>query len=939
MSCTRYVAHPIASVVVVLLAALALPASAGIITLGDVSPDPTGGVVGVLGIGNAGAGSVAVDGGSSLTAEKLTMGGGPNGTGSLSVSGAGSSTLVTFLNGGNIDVGSQGTGSLSVLAGGSFTYGGGGTPCQTNCRVFVSNGAGATGSLLVNGAGSNFSTVGALIVGNASMFTLAADGGAFGAPGGAANGSAKVEAGGTVNSSSLTVAQPGGGLARTGTESSSGSVIIDGATSVWNLVRNAAQTGAQALLRVATGQNTSGSVEVRNGATLRLNGSLEADEFSGINVASITAGTTSSNANGSVTVNGPGSRIEVNGGVGFFNVGRGNGMTGALTVSNGGFIGGDGVETGLVYMTVGNGGGTGTANVTGAGSLLRLNGRNSTSNSDLTSVSGGGAFLSVGRGGGGSTGHGTMNITAGGSVVIDTSALALTNVDGQTGMYVGAFTGSTGTMNVSGPGSSLLITAGSGMAPYIGIGRDSGTGTLNISGGGRVEVSATHVSVPNLGTTTYLPGDVLLFDIGRRVDANGLATSAGTVTVSGAGSQLALTGNVDSLLVVGRGLNAIGTLNITSGGEVHSKSMLVGQEEGSLGIVNVNAGKIVLDGVLNGGPSAGLGVGMGVGRGGTGVMNIGNGSVVTISSTAPRASLAAAGSSTTPGGTGTINVSGASVVTVNGPEAVVSIGRFSTPTTAGIGTLNISGAGSSVSAVGVDARVLIGGGSNTIGAVHVGAGASLSATSLIGVAYDSNGSVAGLGSLIVNGTATATNLIIGANGLLGGSGVINANVTNMGVISPGESPGTLTINGAFDSSQGKIILEVLALGNGQFDVDKIVFGDPSNVIIGNAAIEFHFLGGTNPEDFLYAGLFELATFFKEADGMGGVADLDVAHLDWFNDAGFTAAADSFTISAFRFDPVNGASLTINAVPLPPTLMMVLLALGLMVRSTRRTKSA
>ena len=123
MSCTRYVAHPIASVVVVLLAALALPASAGIITLGDVSPDPTGGVVGVLGIGNAGAGSVAVDGGSSLTAEKLTMGGGPNGTGSLSVSGAGSSTLVTFLNGGNIDVGSQGTGSLSVLAGGSFTYG------------------------------------------------------------------------------------------------------------------------------------------------------------------------------------------------------------------------------------------------------------------------------------------------------------------------------------------------------------------------------------------------------------------------------------------------------------------------------------------------------------------------------------------------------------------------------------------------------------------------------------------------------------------------------------------------------------------------------------------------------------------------------------------------------------------------------------------------
>lgn len=930
---------------------LAAPAAfAGIVSTGEVNVDPSSGTAGQLFVGTSTIGSVTVNGGSSLTAERLVMGGQKTGNGSFTVSGAGSSTLVTFTNsGGNIDVGGEGVGSLSVLAGGSFVYGGQGTPCQTNCRIFVSNAAGSQGSLLVNGSGATLSTVGGIVVGNASVFSVVpGDPNTFnfGTAGASATATAMVQAGGSVSSAFLAVGQPGGGNGRNGSETSTGTVVIDGATSVWNLVRNSVQANGQALLRMGTGTNTSGTVTVQNGATLRLDGSSADYQFTGINVASTGLGATTPNAQASLTVKGAGSRILIDNSVGFVNIGRGFGSDGTVTVSNGatmGGSGGNGGEAGLVYVNVGQGGGTGAVNVTGAGSELRLSGRNTSdgSNTDSTSVPGGGAFLSLGRGAAGAAGQGTMNITAGGHVVIDTAALALTNVNGQTGMFVGAFNGSTGTMNVSGPGSSLLISAGSGMAPYIGIGRDSGTGTLNITGGGKVELTATHVSVPNLGSNGYLPGDVMLLDIGRRVDTNVTSASTGTVTVSGAGSQLVLGGAVDSLLIVGRGLNASGTLNISNGALVQGKSVLVGQEAGSVGTININGAQMVLEGTLNGGPSAGQGVGLAVGRGGSGLVNISNGSTVTIDSTSPRAGLTIASSTTAPGGIGAINVTGGSTVTINGPEARVSVGRVASATDAGIGTLNIVGNGSSLSANGVGAQVLLGGAANTIGTVNVGAGATLSATERVGVAYDGNSNTDGIGSLIVNGTLNTGTLMIGSNGVVGGSGVINANVVNFGVVKPGNSPGTLTINGDFDNTGGTLLLEVQALGNGQFIYDQIVFGQGANVTMGDGSVRFSFIDDTNPLDFLNSGQFELSSFFKQTTASGAVVDLDDSQLGLFSAVQFEAEATSFVITDFSFNPTTGpTNLVVTGIPLPATLPMALLGLGALgLRRVRRAQRA
>lgn len=932
---------PLALAAAALMGAAMAPSQAAIVSLGDINVDPSSGNVGQLYVGTAAPGAVTVNGGSSLTAERLVLAGQKTGNGSVTVDGAGSAMTVSFgSNGGNVDVGGEGAGSLSVLRGASFVYGGQGTACQTNCRIFVSNAAGSQGNLRVDGTGSTLSTVGGIVVGNASVFTAVPGDPTFtfnyGTAGASVTANATVAAGGSITSSSLGVGQPGGGNARTGTETSTGTVLVDGTQSVWNLVRNSTQLAGQALLRIATGANTTGSVEVKNGGTVRLDGSIAADQFTGINVAAAANGATMNNAVGSLTVSGDGSRVTIDNGIGFANVGRGFGTNGSITVRDGATLGGQGGEAGLVYMNVGQGGGTGQLNVTGNGSELRLSGRNSTTNIDPTSVPGGGAFLSLGRGAAGAAGQGTANITGGGHLVIDTSALALTNVNGQTGMYVGAFSGSTGTMTVSGAGSSVQVMGGSGMAPYVAIGRDSGTGTLNITAGGRVELTSSHVSVPNLGSNVYLPGDVLLMDIGRRVDTGVTAASTGTVTVSGVGSQLVLGGAADSLLVVGRGLNGNGTLNVVSGGALNARSMLVGQEAGSTGTVNINGGQVVLDGVLNGGPSSGQGVGLAVGRGGTGTINIGNGSTVTISSTAPRAGLSLAASTTAPGGVGTANVSGGSTVSITGPEARVAVGRAAGATGSGIGTLNILGSGSGVSAQGAGAAVLIGGAANTVGMVNVGAGASLSATDTIGVAHDENGSTEGLGTLVVNGTVTTGTLTIGTHGLLGGSGEINADVVNFGTINPGNSPGTLTINGDFDNTGGLLVVEIQSLGNGQYAYDQLLFGPGSNVLMGDGSVRFSFVDDTNPLEFLNSGLFDLGTFFKRVDGNGAVEDLDEAQPGLFTQTRFEARSDSFVISRFEFDPQGGVTLDASRVPLPASLPLVLLGLGVMgLRRARR----
>lgn len=919
-----------------------LPATAAIVTSGQVSPNPIiSPVVGTIVVGDTGTGSLTVNAGSVLASQRMAAGSAITGNGSVVVTGAGSSITTDYGVVGNFyntNIGSQGRGSLSVLDGASFINGVNDATCGLSCRIKVSNGAGSDGTLLVSGAGSTLNTVGGVQVGYASLFTQAVSGFDYGIPGGASQGRASVLAGAVVTSGFLDIGLKDTASELTGNESATGSVLVDGAGSLWSLVRHAALSGGRSLMQLASRYGTSGSLEVRNGGTVRVDGSTAASQTSGITLGSGEAGRDLTNAVSSLKVTGPGSKVEMQGGVGFLNVGNGNGAQARADITQGGVITGiDGPGgTGLPFASVGRNGGTGVLNIDGNGSLLRLAGRNGSTDA--------GAFLNVGRFENNLAGYGTVNVSNGGRVEINTLGLVLTNPNGQTGMHLGNGAGSTGALNIAGAGSALVITADSGMTPYVGIGRDGATGSMLVSGGATVQISSSHVSVPNPGS--YLQGDALFVEIGRRSSGNDGNASTGTLTITGAGSELVLAGSADRLINVGFGANSSGSINLLNGGTLRGSAVSLSRDSGSSATLNMNAGHLVLEGQRNGGPATAAGqpagAGMAMGRSdGSATAILNNGSTLIINTTAPNGGLAIGGSDTAGGGTGTMFVSGGSTVLLTGVAGNnIVVGNRASANGAGIGTLALSGAGSSVSNNSDGGAILIGRENNTVGTVSVGAGATLNAARLIGIAHDGVASTGGIGVLVVHGTANAADLVIGSTGLLGGNGTINANITNHGVINPGNTPGRITVNGAFDSSDGRIVLEVQSLGNGAFAVDEIVFGSLGLVDIGKAAIEFVFLGSTDPEAFAASGDFELTSFFKVLNGQGQVEDLPAAGLQLFLGAAFTASAERYTISRFVFDPLLGViDIDASPVSLPASWLLVLGGLAVMLRLPRRTLAA
>ena len=65
------------------------------------------------------------------------------------------------------------------------------------------------------------------------------------------------------------------------------------------------------------------------------------------------------------------------------------------------------------------------------------------------------------------------------------------------------------------------------------------------------------------------------------------------------------------------------------------------------------------------------------------------------------------------------------------------------------------------------------------------------------------------GSLIVDGSIASANTFVNPGGLLGGHGIIGGNLVNSGVVSPGSSPATLTVNGDYmQDPSGTLRIEV-----------------------------------------------------------------------------------------------------------------------------------
>jgi outer membrane autotransporter protein len=397
---------------------------------------------------------------------------------------------------------------------------------------------------------------------------------------------------------------------------------------------------------------------------------------------------------------------------------------------------------------------------------------------------GAGAGLTGGGGGAGMGGAvfvqqgGTLNIVGAFSVSGNNVAAGAGNSGGTAGSAFGAgiFLQGNGTVNFA-PGSGVIQTMSNAIADQTGSGgsgANAGSWGLAKSGAGTLVLQTAN---------TYSGGTSVTGGLVNFAAANNFGS--GQITLSGGGLQWATGTTTD----ISSQLNSIGSGGATfdTNGNNVTFATAVG---GTGGLTKAGTGTLTLSGanfysgtttVSAGTLQLAVGASLPVGgaltiNGGTFATN-GNVGIGALSGTGGTINLAS----------GTLTANSSSNTTL--ATTITGAGGL---TKAGSGTLNLTGA-------------------NT----YTGA------TSVLG------------GTLAVNGSLTS-NVNVNVGGTLGGSGVIAGNVTMLGTLSPGNSIGTLTVNGNYvQSVNSTYTVEVNAAGQS----DKLNVTGTATINGGTVAVQ------------------------------------------------------------------------------------------------------
>jgi hypothetical protein len=408
-----------------------------------------------------------------------------------------------------------------------------------------------------------------------------------------------------------------------------------------------------------------------------------------------------------------------------------------------------------------------------------------------------GPFLNVGREGG----HGELNVTAGGKVILDGLGEKDLGSDFGASISVGRDLGSDGSvLNISGPGSEVIMDNIDHTYFRMGNRRETSTagifgnvdGEVNITDDGKLTVRGDNsLTVLRNGTANINTGGSLETTI---MNIGDIQNTSATLNLDG---NTSLAGNTSSIHLTGVGDADNDYSNTGYGG-----FMTIGGRVGSEATVNItNGAKIIIDdGDIVGGPgvahdgtvSRGAGFSLGgnsaLGFGGEGTLNVdGPGSEVNLSTAN---GVGFVGIGRTQGGGGTINLT-------NGGQIIVENNDFdegvfmATSADSGTAVLNVDGATSLFDA----GKIL-----------RVGVDGSFANTAKADI------------NLTNGGVVKADLILVGNHGTITGSGSLVGNVLmNRGSIIPGNSPGTLTIDGDFEMIDGVLEIEVGGLATNQFD--------------------------------------------------------------------------------------------------------------------------
>lgn len=639
-------------------------------------------------VGYSGTGTLDVNEGGTVTSESVVIGGAPDGVGTVTVDDDGSTLTAD-----DIQVGAWGTGYVTVSGAADVTTNelriggidaGGVDDLPPQMLADFGEGTGV-GTLTVTGGGSTMTVDGLTYVGHYGTGTL------------------DVNDGGVFSTGEMAV-----GVA----PSSQGTVTIDGPGSQVVIDADAGEAGPGYVPGVMiVGAHSLGDVTVSNQGQLTVDGVLYAGGYpaDALNYTPALGGE-EPGGTGTVTVTDEGSTLTAGeldigyDGAGILQVLNGATVTsgqafvgamaegygqvlvddasdswnntgsvaigaygdGVVTVQNGGhvdvdtvlFIGGydakefDDETFGYAYAP----NGTGTVNVSGAGSLVEAMG------------------LAVGV-----EGDGTLNILNGAEVRAEAAVVGM-GVDG------------VGEVLVDGQGSTLRIDSD---ALDNEVPPAEGDGTVNVTNGGQIIVDGTgllavagdiNIGPEGEGTMTISGGQVTSEgfyiagtytgepDGGATIVAQDVADPAtGTVFVTGPDARLNVTGDFPLMV----GYSGTGRLDVNDGGQVTADSMVVGGGPDATGTVNVDDGTINADWDIV------------VGAWGQGSMTISNGGQVTTgeveiggfdNSDAPADMVEAFGDAL---GTGTVTVTDDdSTLTITGQDTLM-VGGY------GTGTLNV----------------------------------------------------------------------------------------------------------------------------------------------------------------------------------------------------------------------------------------------------------
>lgn len=459
----------------------------------------------------------------------------------------------------------------------------------------------------------------------------------------------------------------------------------------------------------------------------------------------------------------------------------GSQITGTLQISNGAKVLIDGSSGGVLPgLVLGDAGASsaGFVSLYGPGSTLAFAGDN--------------GYINIGGSGARGGGKGSLSLY-GGAVVqgLDDNALVFGAVgrngsEGWGNLLIDGVSegGVRSTFELSGRG--VAGGGAEGQSAYLHIARGGANGSVTVSNGGRLTISAAASSNPAQTVTgagfsvgrdaggwgqmdVFNSGDVIVYSSDRRPfvaigqdgegylhvwgggqvqllsgdpfasgpnnllyvggGGNGQSRVNGRLEIHGAGSLLQQGPDNDNTLVAGSAAagtaGAFGRIDVHDRAQLTTTALLLGVGAEGDAQMSVDNAQVLLRGELSQGATSGAVVSVGRG-GGRGELHLRNQALLTIEGTGSFAGLALGGSGIAPGGVGTMTITNGARLEVQARgrnDHGLWIGR------AGTGTLYIGDGGTAI--VEAAGRVIIGAVDDAIGQVTLGPGAALAAGRLL----------------------------------------------------------------------------------------------------------------------------------------------------------------------------------------------------------------